>query len=295
MRNLYQSKIILLKTTFLLFIGTCFVTSCDELTEVEPTPAYIHVNNIDLITTGAQGSDSHKITDAWLFANNQLIGVFELPFTAPVLVDGDTEVEIFAGTSENGIASAREVNPFYERFRVNKNLERGEVDTLFPVVGYSSNAEFVFIESFENSNLFGEDLDGSSITRIELWQSGAFEGNRSGRIFLETGASIFEAATSNLFTLPIDEISNPIYLELNYKNEIPFEIGVIGVVNNEKIATTYVVGINPKDTWNKVYLDLTSAAILMNADFYQIAIRSALPTTESTGEILLDNIKLLHQ
>ncbi len=278
----------------LSLLGLGFIMSCNELTEVEPTPAYIHVDEINLSTTPEQGSNSHKILDAWLFAESQLIGVFELPFTAPVLVDGTTEVEIFAGVADNGISSFREVYPYYARFRVTKELAAGRVDTITPTVNYDNRTEFKFIETFESSNIFGDDIDGSSETRIELWQAEAFEGNRSGRIQLDGNASFFEAGTSNFYELPIDEISNPIYLELNYKNDVAFEIGIAGIINGQRENTIYVVGVNPREEWNKIYIDLTDSAIQLDADFYQITLRALLPSGESAADIFIDNVKLLH-
>lgn len=278
----------------LLGLGGIFIMGCDELTEVEPTPAYVHISEINLSTTADQGSNSNKILDAWLFAESQLIGVFELPLTAPILVDGATEIEVFAGVAENGISSVREVYPYYARFRVTKDLAAGRVDTITPTVNYDNQTVFKFVESFESSNIFGDDIDGSSETRVELWQSGAFEGNRSGRIQLDANNPLFEAGSSNFYELPINDVSNPIYLELNYKNEIPFEIGIASIVNGQRTNTIYPVGVNARDDWNKVYIDLTDTAIQLDAEFYQITLRAFLPTGESSAEIFIDNVKLLH-
>jgi len=40
----------------------------------EPIPAYIHIDKIDLKTNySIQGSNSHKIIDAWIYVDDQLL------------------------------------------------------------------------------------------------------------------------------------------------------------------------------------------------------------------------------
>jgi len=48
----------------------------------EPIPSYIHIDKIDLTTDySSQGTSSNKITDAWIYVDNELIGAFEMPVT----------------------------------------------------------------------------------------------------------------------------------------------------------------------------------------------------------------------
>jgi hypothetical protein len=282
--------IIILAYLSIQFIG------CELIDKAEPIPTYATIDTIKLETQqNSEGTNSHKIRDAWLFVDGQLLGAYELPMKAPVLDEGEHMVEIFAGMADNGIVSYPEIYPFYNRYITTKNFIPGETITIEPSVKYDSKTIFSFIEDFEDGNIFGGELDGDIGTKIELIRQGRFEGNRSGKITLTTVSPIFEAAT--LLEYPIfdkDNVSSPIYLEINYKNNVPFEVGIMGFKGNAYIDKTYVAGFNPKDEWNKVYVNLTLDTSVMDGDSYKIVIRAAKGDDIETGEIYLDNIKLLH-
>lgn len=287
-----MKKILLLSLLALVYIQ---FNSCELIDEPEQIPSYIQIDTIKLQTQSGQGTRSHNIQDAWLFVNNQLIGPFEMPMKAPVLEEGEQLVEVFAGIDDSGIASLPEVYPFYARYRVTKNLKRGETIVVEPTVTYDDDANFAFIEDFEQGNLFSDEIDGNDNTRIELITSGKFEGQRSGLIRLTTENPIFEHGTANAYPLYDDNNSNaPIYLELNYKNNIPFEVGVIGYRNNEVVEKVYIAGMNTSDEWKKIYVNMSLDVNSIKADNYQVVIRAAKGQDVEIGEIFLDNIKLLH-
>ena len=52
--------------------------SCEQ--ETQEIPSYIKINEYSLYTTASQGSNSENISDIWVYADDQLIGTFELPF-----------------------------------------------------------------------------------------------------------------------------------------------------------------------------------------------------------------------
>jgi hypothetical protein len=82
------------------------------------------------------------------------------------------------------------------------------------------------------------------------------------------------------------------YLEMNYKCDQAFEVGLYGTL----LATTvfyYKWKVNPKDYWNKIYLDMGSDVNSLGADNYQILIRAVYDNTLTASHIYLDNIKLV--
>jgi|AntRauTorckE5430_2_1112549.scaffolds.fasta_scaffold00898_5 hypothetical protein len=270
--------------------------SCELIDEPEPIPAYVYIDTIRLETQqNDEGTNSHKIKDAWLFVDNQLIGPYELPMSAPVLHEGEHMIEVFAGMADNGIISYPEVYPFYNRYVTTRNFVPGETMIVEPTVTYIDKTVFAFIEDFEGGNLFGSDLDGNDATTVERVSAGKFEGLKSGKITLTAANSIFEVATLIEYSLiNADNPTSPIYLELNYKNNIPFEVGIMGFKNNAYVNKVYVTGMNVKEDWNKIYINLTTQTGLMDADRFKIVIRSTKGAEVETGEIYLDNIKLLH-
>ncbi|NJN77687.1 MAG: hypothetical protein HC803_04615 [Saprospiraceae bacterium] len=278
----------------LIYVSIQFF-SCDLIDTPEPIPAYIYIDTIKLQTQSGQGTNSHKIKDAWIFVDNQLIGPFELPAKAPVLADGTSSIEVFAGMADNGIVSLPEIYPFYNRYVTTKQFVPGETLEIEPTVTYDDETVFAFIEDFETSNIFGEELDGNVVTKIERTEQGEFEGRYSGKITLDNANPIFEAATVSTYNIfDANNVSSPIYLEINYKNNMPFEIGILGYNNGIYVDKIYSVGFNPKDEWNKVYVNLTLDVSVMDADSYRVVIRAAKGSDIETGEIYLDNIKLLH-
>jgi hypothetical protein len=90
-------------------------------------PAYIRVNSIPVVTEPiTQGSNSSNITDAWIYADDQLIGAFELPCDVPVLDLGTKKISIGAGIKINGISSLRAPYPFYKFYETTSELKAGE-------------------------------------------------------------------------------------------------------------------------------------------------------------------------
>jgi hypothetical protein len=288
-----MKKILQLSLFALVFIQ---FNGCELIDEPEAIPAYIQIDTIKVQTQlTTEGSRSHNIKDAWLFVNNQLIGPFELPMKAPVLEDGEHLVEVFAGIDDNGVIALPEVYPFYDRYRATKILKSGETLVVEPTVLYNDDTKFGFIENFEVGNLFGEDIDGNDNTRIEITTSGKFEGQRSGFIRLTAENPIFEHGTADFYELyDQNNPTAPVYIELNYKNNIPFEVGVIGYKNNAVVDKVYITGMNPSEEWNKIYINMSLDVNSMRADNYQVVIRAAKSPDIETAEIFLDNIKLLH-
>ena len=72
---------------FIALIFLLPVSSCEIFNPEEQVPAYVHLDKIDLNTQSDEGSKSHKITDAWVYLDDQLVGTFELPSTFPVLTE----------------------------------------------------------------------------------------------------------------------------------------------------------------------------------------------------------------
>ena len=79
--------------------------SCEQ--ETQEIPSYIKINEYSLYTTARQGSNSENISDIWLYADDQLIGTFELPATIPILLEGETTLKIFSGKKDKGISEIR--------------------------------------------------------------------------------------------------------------------------------------------------------------------------------------------
>ncbi len=287
--NLTATKLIAAYSILLLIL----MTGCDGKEEAIPT--YLEILPFELTTDySLEGSASEKIVDGWLYVGGEFLGAYELPATVPVLASGSTEIILFPGIKLNGIASRPEINDFYNSFTTTVDLQEAEITTIQPTTAYRDNVVFPFIENFDGSHQIEDDEDGNQATAISLTTDQAFE-NASGYIRLTNDNPQMEAATNVRFEdLPLN--NNKVYLELDYKTDIPFAIGLIGHQINVPEAKQYIFIFNPKEDWNKIYIDLSSELTASGLSEYQIVLNAILPTNsdESLGNVYLDNMKLIH-
>lgn len=289
-----------------VFAFALFLTGCDR--EKEPVPAYLTIEPFELKATDYErhGSISEKIThvDMFMFdsVNNKSIqlGVFELPATFPVLDAGNFSLNIDPVIKANGSSFFLQPYPFYNRFSKPISLSPNADLSVNPNTSYRDDAKFSFIEDFEdNSPLFNVDRDDDTETTIERTSVGAFEGQFSGSVTLDTAHPTIVVQTSDLYDLTLAD-NGKVFLELDYKTDVPLEFGLVAVEDNGtegEILFEYVV--LEKEDWNKIYFDLTELISTNRSGRFAIILRGGIPIedgayTLTQAEILLDNIKLVH-
>ena len=273
----------------------CLAFSCQK-TDVE-VPAYIYVPAFTLQVQPEQGSASHNIRDAWISVEGQSIGANNTPVRLPVILsngEGNYTVRVGAGIENNGLANMRSIYPFYTRHEERRYLKPGQIDTIYPVIEYDPLAQVRVLEDFEGPGVvFALDLDGDTMSYIRKSQTERFEGNYVGELVLSAGLAVVGTSVrySNLQRVGT---AFPVYLEFNYKNNLPFDIGVISYFDNGTEIVDYVSGVNPRNTWNKLYVDLTGVVFRNNAAQYGIVFRFFKPSDAEETRVYFDNIKLLY-
>jgi hypothetical protein len=289
---------------FILLL-VALLCSCDS--EDERMPAYLNIATFHLQTSNAtwHGSTSHKITNAKVFViekstgKTQSLGVLPLPASVPVLLDGNYELNIDPVIKANGNSLYLQIYPFYERFTTPIFFTELQTVSVSPVTLYKSESKFEFIEGFEGSqHLFSQDRDPNPATFIQISKADVFEGNSSGLITLDTANFFFAAATQNVYRLSI-ATAGKIFLEANYKTDVPIEFGIITVDEKGVETANFEFFVNPRNEWNKIYFDLTELVNSSNTNKFYIALRTGIPKingkfTLQKAEVFLDNIKLLH-
>ncbi|MCD6112376.1 MAG: hypothetical protein J7J86_03805 [Bacteroidales bacterium] len=304
--NKISLKIIsLLIISFLTIL--LFSTSCEKNEGIKDIPSYIQIDSISVVTDYfSQGTASNNITDAWVYIDEDFIGTFELPACFPVLMDGEHIIRIDPGIKLNGISSTRSPYPFYNPITKNINLVRGEIckiyekESINPVsqdttryitTTYKDNVVFEWMEDFESSSLSIKTTSKSdtTITRVS---DEAFEGLWSGKVSLDSIRNIFEATTKNDFQNPGN--NSAIFLELNYKNNNIYNVGIFSNCIDKVIQTPIIV-LNKTDKWKKIYINLTIAVnreynLITYDPFFEISKEDEV----ENPEIYFDNIKLVH-
>lgn len=287
----------------ILFGFALFITSCDIINPEEQIPSYLEIPAFTLNTELAtEGTNSHKITEAHVFVANELIGIFTLPATIPVLTEGTQEVQIFPGIRANGLGDITDIYPFYERYQATVDFVVGEVMTINPITNYLDDVKFFFEpqEDFEDPTLtFSVDLDGDPSTTIELTNQEVFEGNGSAIVEMERSDPQIEIGSNLITELPTSGTAST-FVELNYKTEASFLMGVIGYDSQGRVIYSLVdKGVNPKDEWNKIYFDFTQEMVDLSSLGTQLAgwrlvlVSDLFDSESDQANIYLDNIKLV--
>lgn len=277
----------ILKLVLTGFIFTPLI-SCNIINPSEGIPAYLQVDTFSFSVLPGQGTASNKITDVWVFDENALLGAYEMPKTFPVPDSGSTTMILSAGIWDNGISETRVPYPFYFPDTLTLNLKQGQIVPVTPHFIYRPDTKFYFIEDFEAGNLFTQ-LDGdTNMIRTQDIEN-VFEGTASGAIYLDHDHQFYQGRSASSYTFPKGQ---PVYLEMNYKCDQAFQVGLYGTVSAVTVFY-YKWTINPKENWNKIYLNMGSDVSSLGADSYQILIKAVFDSTRSNSQIFLDNIKLV--
>ncbi len=290
----------------IIFFFTCLLLvilqeACNTFDKEEPIPSYIRITNIDLktATDNSQGSASSNITDAWVYINDNLQGVYPMPSKFPILLTGSAKISVRSGILQNGIDATRIDYPFYNAWDTVIELKEKEILSLKPhILGYKSGTVFHLIESFEGLGLNFEKTS-SSTNEINKTSNSSlvFEGNNCGLFEIVNGSIDVTIATTKLYDLPKQGAS--VFLELNYNINQPMEIGVMAQ-NGAQIKQSSVIGLrastnsNGENIWKKVYVDLSQA--ISNEVFasgYKIYFYAKQADGVSNPRFLIDNVKLI--
>ena len=248
-------------------------------------PSYISIEKFSLSTNySTEGTNSHNITDAWVYIDNDLVGVFELPAKFPVLKEGNVKLDVYPGIKENGISERRVKYLFYEAYSHQVTLEKNKTLAVTPNTKYISGTTFYWMEDFESASLpFScHSLSDTIVKTI----NDVFEGGYSGKVSLIPGMDFFECYTPTFSTLPRN--GKPIFMELNFKCNQPVLVGLYA--DSDQIGIFY---LNTTTTWKKIYLNFTEPITTRpNASEYKIFF--GFQSKVDYPEFVIDNLKIVH-
>ncbi len=269
-----------------------FTLSCKKKFEPAEEAFFITAKNINVSTSSGQGFGSHKITELWLYTNGNFRGAYPVGSRMPVMVEnGKAVIDVFAGIMNNGISETRMNWLLYEPLKIDTLAANGtNIERNF-TFKYRSGVKFVWVENFE---LPGFSLVRSAVSdtiyKIHTNNANVFEGNKSIEFGLSGSALTAQLETATTYSLPMGGSSGNLYLEVDYKCNTSF---VVGVISNG--AFTEVLTVNAKDSWNHIYVQLSNA---VNADpstsYKKIAFRIKRDNSVQSQSVFLDNIKLVY-
>ena len=283
----------------LLMVG---ITSCSEDPyEIDP-PSYITIEEFVVDNECFSNSDnripivSEKISDVWVYINSNLQGAYELPVTFPITASGDLNINLRPGIKQNGISATRVIYPFYEFYTETNTFTAGEVLKIEPCVSYRETGQNLgeirmpWKEDFEGVVDLNYAEASDTVVKTVSEDENVLEGNFAGGIFLDADDDFFELISPTFTTLPTD--GTPIYLELNYRSNHEF---FVGLYTQDRSNQINLYGFRKQEDWNKIYVDLSETVRFNgNASNFNVFIGFVKDPDIETVEFYIDNIKMLH-
>ncbi len=276
---------------FSIVIST--VCSCSLLDNEQPTAFYIELKNPKVRQPFLNSLDSHKITDVWVFANGQILGVYPLPAKVPVPIEaGAVEITILAGIRNNGMNENPTFYPFYKSIVKTVTTKENDILSIPLEFQYVPNAKIPINESFESDHCFTIDLDGKADSNLGITDETAVLGTKSAFVNFTTNNASLETGCIRKIQKG-DNSRGQSYVELDYKGIGEIAVG-FAKINGGAIKVEYVLYIPGKESWNKIYVDLTNKLSTNDYDEYYIVLAAKRTGNSQSSKIYIDNVKHLH-
>ncbi|MBL4586202.1 MAG: hypothetical protein JKX84_03970 [Flavobacteriales bacterium] len=283
-----------LKSIFHLLLLVLFGSihnGCELINPEEKIPSFLRIDSISLAVLIDEGATDANFVDARVFANEQLIGVYELPAIIPILEEGETSIRIQAGIKMNGQATTRVAYPFVKDFEADMSLFPDSTVHVNPVVGFRPDIEFAWLENFEGAGLSLEKTVVSEADIVRVGGEEAFD-EQSIKLSLAPNQTFFECRKGDAIQLPGG--GAPVYLDFTYRCNHAFVVGLFSR-DGTGTFTIPILLLNPTEEWNHVYLNLTSIissnpAFIDHRPYFGFARESGF---EDQINVYIDNIRLL--
>ncbi len=255
-------------------------------------PAYVQINSPTVVDASGHAVSS-KITDLWVYLNDQPVGVWEPGKRIPVIADGSANVKVIAGIRKNGITDDRIQYPFYATWQQQVQLVPEQTVTLTPQIHYYDDLNY-WLADFE----FGQRFDTVECTAImELVPSDSTligQGSHNGRITLDPEHSIYRGLSIDAFF----NIGSKAFLEIDYRSDTRLKVGVYYTLFGVPTFAPYVYALPTKRAdgsmpWNKIYIDMAEPWNVPGALDKRIYLRADLENGATTGFVEVDNVKLV--
>lgn len=285
-----------------------FAFSCSYFDPEAEIPSYIQVDTFSFQSSGpdSTGYPTQRISEVWLYANNQVLGVYELPTDKiPVLASGKTKISIQAGVYTDGVRKNRVYYPFYRSFETEVVLEKETTTKILPHFSYTPQKKkpFNYYQDFESSDSGTSKGTSGTVYVDRLLHSGDVTasqfGNRYAKMTTSSATDVIEFCNNAYLPMPTN--GNPVYLEFDYKSTCPLYVGVHGTIGGVAQGSVGDLVLNANDEWTKIYVSLSEETSKFNTEaaFQRkpAKFRFFLKTLTEPGagnSLSIDNIRLIY-
>jgi hypothetical protein len=274
-------------------LSLCLLQSCGWYAKDQGVPAYLHVDTVQVVgTPQTQGTLSARVKDVWLYIDGDLQGAYPLPATIPLLREGTVRLQFNAGILLNGISATRAAYPFFVPWDTVVDLYRGRTDTLRPRTSYRNTVRYVWLEDFDNLGFGLRARSGSDTVLLrENRTDSVFEGLSSLYMAVDQRAPYLVAESIDQFGLTAGK---PCFLELNYRNNVPLQVGLQSQLGSDISDPLWIVELAPAALWSKQYINFSPYLGVVNGARYRVLLRPLHPSGSTvTSRVWVDNLKLL--
>lgn len=301
------SNLYYLLITFLL-VGFLATTGCYKFNGNQTIPAYLSINNININTFYLEeGTNSSDITNAWIYVDDALIGVYEIhdndtiSATFPILAEGKHKLEIRPGINLNGISSTKVPYPFYKSIIYNDfDFIPGTLRKLGNLTTtYYDGIKFPWKEDFELPEISIEKTSWSDTNIIRTSPANnpvAFlseNSKYSGVINLTTDKEEYAGTTFNSYD--VLTAGSIIMLEMNFKTDNYLVVGLL-IRDEYEVVSVDLIILNHTDEWKKIYINLgANLSLHPKALDYKLIFKSGLESESTSAKVYIDNLKIVHR
>ena len=283
-------------------------SSCEWINPEEETPSFIQIDSFVMEDNllADEGSLSHDIRDAWVFIDDKMIGIYEIPARIPILESGIHKLTIGPGIFISTNSTQRDNYPFYNAYIDESfNLIAGETQFVTPVSSYrdqGSTYAYEVVDDFESVIVQMDSFSGSQVPILQTQDLGyVYEGTGSGLITIKSTDSLAFFRTPTVILPGSGKVT---YLEIDYYSDYTFT--VYGKAINKGLQNETFELLNLKPTtdeedekeWKKAYINISSMTSgAANPEgfyiFFNIGISNVAQRKD--GFVAFDNIKFVYQ
>ena len=266
---------------------------CDIINPAEEQPVYVRIDSFSFLPPQDGGYTvglTEQIESVFVTYEGQTLGTFDLPALIPVLPGGGGLLTVRAGVDESGLNDLQIEYPYYafDSLRISAG-DAGRTVFYTPKTRYFDALNYSFQGDFEGNRAFNNFLKVTGDTGLVITQDAAYviDGQKSALIVVDATHPKSEVISGEGF-----EPSSPQpYLEIDYRCNIRFQIGVYSVAQN---FSDFPVGVNPNPNGAKLYINLgLFTATYPSASGFRIQLKTELPSGQSSGFVAIDNLKVV--
>ena len=258
-------------------LATLVFSACEKFKGDVEVPAFLHLDRIDIVPQPQNAPSSEPGFYSSIVDAAQLIcyydgddaetnlGVYQLPFTVPILHHGPIEyIKVVPVIKQNGISGTRISYPFFQTIQIDDVLVAKDSITNFGTLNngqWTLNAHYIprrqmdiLMEDYFEPTSFSTNFD-SCITWVRDEPENACSGQGYGLL------EVPDSVTTSTFSINIDlnpKTGQVLYLEMDYQTDLDLYVNMLGFAysSSGSASSKPIMTLLPNNRWQKIYINL---------------------------------------